>query len=592
MKSAIQYLHEILFLMGEDRKKFPWFILLFIISSILDVLGLGIIGPFLAAVLNPELIMQGFVGNFMNMLEFSVSENVLLIFLGFTLIAVFLFKTVISIYIKKLIIRFSWTRHTTLQENLMDKYQKISYTDYMKRNSSDYIQTAHILVSIYAHSVLEIILSMFSQITIALIIISYLVLTDINMISVFILFGLLLFLLDYLLNRNLKFYSQSASDGSKMMFQGIQEGIKGFKEIKILGKANYFTNKVKKASNQFTQNKIKSSVINILPPYLSEFVLVTFALLFIIILIALDIDLNNMIPGLGVVAVAFMRLKPAVHIIAAGVSSLRYGRYATNKIYSDLKVKDEQVDIGDIIITNESETIDFSMLDLKNIKYKYPSADKWVLNNITFTISCNESIGLIGSSGSGKTTLVDVLLGLLEPQSGIILYNDRPIKEYLPLWQQQIAYLPQEIFLLDNTLVCNVALEIDNTKIDEQKVEKALRQARLNELVHELPHGINTMLGESGIRLSGGQRQRVALARAFYHGRNILVMDEATSSLDDETEREIVDEIKYLKGKKTLIIIAHRHTTVQHCDRIYRLEKGRIIKTGSFEEVIKYKELL
>jgi len=181
------------------------------------------------------------------------------------------------------------------------------------------------------------------------------------------------------------------------------------------------------------------------------------------------------------------------------------------------------------------------------------------------------------------------LLGLLEPQEGGLLYNGRLLKDTVANWRSQVAYLPQEVFLIDNTLRCNVAIGLYDTEIDDLRLHEALGQARLTELVEHLPPGVNTLLGERGVRLSGGQRQRVALARAFYHGRSVLVMDEATSSLDQGTEREIVEAIKLLKGQKTLIVIAHRLSTVQHCDRIYRLEKGRIVEEGSYEQVIQKK---
>ena len=193
---------------------------------------------------------------------------------------------------------------------------------------------------------------------------------------------------------------------------------------------------------------------------------------------------------------------------------------------------------------------------------------------------------LSGFLGAGKTTLVDLILGLLKPSKGSLLYNGEELKGSLSGWQSQIAYLPQQVFLIDNTLRNNVALGINDNEIDDQLVHESLNNASLQEFVDTLPQGFETKLGERGVRLSGGQRQRVAIARAFYHGRNVLVMDEATSALDHETESEIVEEIKRLKGKKTIIVIAHRLTTVQHCDRIYCLEKGKIVNSGPPSKIL------
>ena len=224
------------------------------------------------------------------------------------------------------------------------------------------------------------------------------------------------------------------------------------------------------------------------------------------------------------------------------------------------------------------------------MQFTYQKTKCPALKQVTLNIRAGESIGLIGPSGSGKTTMVDVLLGLLEPQKGEIYYNGKDLIESLDEWRAQVAYLPQQVFIIDNSLRNNIALGMEDEEIDDVQLHEAIRQARLTELVEQLPDGVETILGERGIRLSGGQRQRVALARAFYHGRSVLVMDEATSALDNETEQEIVEEIRHFKGKKTMIVIAHRLTTVQHCDRIYRLENGEITETGSPDQVLNNKK--
>jgi ABC-type multidrug transport system fused ATPase/permease subunit len=235
----------------------------------------------------------------------------------------------------------------------------------------------------------------------------------------------------------------------------------------------------------------------------------------------------------------------------------------------------------------DSRADHFRSLVLDRIRFTYPNASAAALDDVFLEIRAEESIGLVGPSGSGKTTLVDVLLGLLEPQQGEVLYNGRPLKETLAQWRAQVAYLPQQVFLVDDTLRRNVALGVEDEEIDAERLKEALRQARLAELAAQLPEGVETIIGERGVRLSGGQRQRVAIARAFYHRRSVLVMDEATSALDNETEREIVEEIRRLKGEKTLIVIAHRLTTVEHCDRIFRLKDGRIVEQGTYGEVFR-----
>jgi ABC-type multidrug transport system fused ATPase/permease subunit len=277
---------------------------------------------------------------------------------------------------------------------------------------------------------------------------------------------------------------------------------------------------------------------------------------------------------------------PSANIISSGLMQLRYSRHPISLLHADLNEL-EQIDLNiKAPLTPIKAKNDFRDFVLKGINFSYPNIKSPALKNLSLKIRNGESIGLIGPSGSGKTTLVDVLLGLLEPQKGEVYYNGIPLKDSLSEWRSQIAYLPQQVFLIDATLRQNVALGMEDKEIDDLQVKKALHQSRLDDLVEQLPQGVETLLGERGIRLSGGQRQRVALARAFYYGRKVLVMDEATSSLDNETELEIVEEIKHLKGKISMIVIAHRLTTVQDCDQIYKLKNGQIVDSGDYGKVV------
>ena len=229
----------------------------------------------------------------------------------------------------------------------------------------------------------------------------------------------------------------------------------------------------------------------------------------------------------------------------------------------------------------------FSVLELKNIEYTYPNTLTKALDKINFTIEKGESIGVIGKSGSGKSTLMDLILGLLEPQKGEIYFNKSQINNLADEWRIQVAYLPQEIFLIDSTIRNNITFSEDKKSINDNLVIESLKKARLSEFVEQLPKGLDTILGEKGVRLSGGQKQRIALARAFYHKRSILILDESTSALDNETEQEIVKEIHRLKGIKTIIVIAHRLSTVANCDRIYRLNEGSVVEVGTPQEIMR-----
>jgi len=341
--------------------------------------------------------------------------------------------------------------------------------------------------------------------------------------------------------------------------------------------------KTKEASRYTLGNQ----VIQIIPNYLIEFALVTFVVLFISITYFLGQNTQELIPVLGMFGMATLRLKPIALNVFTNVSNLRYNRDAISRLYQDIQQLESFEQITKPQTQHSAKTEKFRSMILEDVNFSYQNTSQQTLEKISIEIHSGESIGLVGASGAGKTTLMDVLLGLLPPEDGIISYNGKPLNESYAEWHSQVAYLPQQIFLIDNTLKRNIALGIVDKEIDEEKLHQAIQKAKLKEVVDQLPQGVDTLLGERGIRLSGGQRQRVALARAFYHDRNVLVLDEATSALDNETEQEIVNEIQRLKGGKTLIVIAHRLTTVQHCDRIYRLNCGRVVECSTPDVMLK-----
>lgn len=475
----------------------------------------------------------------------------------------------------------------------MAAYQDLPYTDYLRRNSSEYIHCIQSLTGLFANGVVAPLLRALSDGIVGLVIICFLAkASPMALILMVAMFCPVLIVYDRVFRRNLRSIGLMANQGSRQVVKGVHEGIEGLKEIRILGKERYFHKMVVSGANDYAASMIRSQTVSTAPKYLLELVLICFVVSLVLVTLRLEDSLQSLAPVLALFGIAALRLLPMVNVFSNGLSQLRFNRNTVSQLYEDLrrleiingsKRSSEACRNGNGLSGGSQQDYTkekFTVLDLRNVSFSYPGATRKALCGISLEIRPGESIGLVGSSGSGKTTLVDVLLGLLEPQDGEILYNGVPLRESLGQWRNQIAYLPQQVFLVDNTLRNNVALGEEDLEIDDERVLAALRQARLAELVEQLPKGVNTVLGERGVRLSGGQRQRVALARAFYHGRNVLVMDEATSALDTETEAEIVAEIQRLKGLKTMVVIAHRLSTVQHCDRIYRLENGVIVESG------------
>ena len=275
------------------------------------------------------------------------------------------------------------------------------------------------------------------------------------------------------------------------------------------------------------------------------------------------------LPTLALFAAASFRLMPSANRILSGIQQLRFGLPVVDMLHHELTLANEAPDA-------KAKPISFeNTLALKCVSYTYPTANKQALNNVDLTISKGDMIGFIGESGSGKSTLIDIVLGLLSPDEGFVVVDGVDVQSNLRGWQDQIGYVPQNIYLTDDTLRRNVAFGLSEEDIDNNAVERALQAAQLQNFVDTLPQGVNTVVGERGVRLSGGQRQRIGIARALYHDPAVLVLDEATSALDNETEAEVMDAVISMHGKKTILIIAHRLTTIQRCTNLYQIKHGR-----------------
>ena len=580
-----QYLKEIIYLLGEDRRKLPWLILLFLGSSLLDMIGIGLIGPYVAIVVDPS-VLDGTLGNALAALGLPREQKTVLIVLGLVLLSVFVLKAVVAVGVHRAIILFSANHAARMKSSLMASYQQMPYTEFLRRNSSEYLHTVTDLTGDFAQ-VVQTALRTLSDSLVGIAILALLAWH--NAPALLLLAGLLALTVygyDRLFRQNLRSYGERANKAATRMVRGIHEGLEGLKEIRILGKEQHFHSMVRDGANEHAHLSTKKQVIAVLPRYLLETVMVVFVIAAIFFTLLVGGEISALVPTLGMFAIAALRLKPAAQSVSESLIHLRYYRNSVARLYRDSPKPVHTACMPVAVALPASAPEPFRTLTLERVTFTYPNATVPALADISMDIRAGETVGLIGPSGSGKTTLVDVLLGLLEPEAGRILYNGRPLDAALPEWRSQVAYLPQQVFLIDDTLRRNVALGEADESIDPNRIAEALRQARLTEVVRQLPDGVDTLLGERGVRLSGGQRQRVALARAFYHGRDVLVMDEATSALDNETEREIVEEIRLLTGQKTLIAIAHRLTTVRHCQRMYRLESGRVVEQGCHEEVV------
>lgn len=371
-------------------------------------------------------------------------------------------------------------------------------------------------------------------------------------------------------------------DGQRI--QHLQQGLAGIKDVKLLGREADFLKTFSEHNFRSGQMAQFMEVVQKLPRLWLELLAVIGFALLVIIMMSQQRQMATLVPTIGLFAAAAFRLMPSVSRILGSVQRLRYGLPPINRLFDDFQLLVPRANVT----IDDAENLSFLNHEilLDRVSFQYQETPAPALEDITLTIAQGASVGFIGPSGSGKSTLVDIILGLLKPNAGQVCVDGTDIEQDLRTWQDQIGYVPQSIFLTDDTLRRNIAFGLPEDMINTDAVARALKAAQLEDFVSDLPDGVETIVGERGIRLSGGQRQRIGIARALYHEPDVLVLDEATSALDTVTEQGVMRAVTALHGDKTVIIVAHRLSTVEHCDRLYRLEQGRIVEQGTPAEMI------
>jgi ABC-type multidrug transport system fused ATPase/permease subunit len=566
----------------------------------MDTVGIGLVGPFIALASNPKMVQANSWINWIYIKLNLASEFQFISIFGLFIVVIFYIKSFLNFRVQKYIFKFSYQQKGELSLRLMRAYLAAPYTFHLKRNTALLVQNITAETNSFCNGIMLPLLNSFSYITIVIFLSILLISTNASA-TAFILAILFIPFLLYRQSRSkLTEWGKEISEAQTEIICTINHSLGGLKETKVIGCEPYFEHQLEVNTQKLEKSLSSSQVFKLLPRLLIEAILITFLVGVTSLTLLISAETQNLIGSLSIFAVASIRLIPAASQITNSVASLRHYSYTLNKLYFDLKeIEGLQHDQyrGEVLHSDSKNKFIYQrehasampfkyQINLNQVTYSYPESEETVLKDVCLTIKKGQSIALIGKSGAGKTTLVDVVLGLLIPQSGDITVDGESIYSNLSSWQRLIGYIPQSIFLMDDTIEKNIAFGVPEHSIDSERLEKAIRAAQLSELITELPQGIKTPVGERGVRLSGGQRQRVGIARALYHEREILVLDEATSALDNETEASVNQAIKSLSGMKTLIIIAHRLTTVEHCNCIYVIEKGKIVRSGTYEEVV------
>ena len=570
-----------------DSVKLIIILLLMLIAAVLEVVGIGMIPAFVAIVADPEKVLAlEWIKPLFRMVNISDSRD-LLIGGSIALVAVFIVKSLYIIAFNYFEARFIYNRRYLISDRLMSAYMQAPYIFHLQKNTAELYRNVGHEINVFINSVVSNILKMCREGVMALAILIFLfIMEPLITLIVISLSGIGAGTFILLNKKKMKEYGEEEQERRVGMVKAVYQGLGGIKEARVLNREEEFIRKFRVEARKSTRLLAYIRFIQQIPRPVIETTAVMGMLLVAILLVWQNRPMADIIPILSLFAMATVRLMPSVQQLISMYANLRYNMVSLKPIYNDLKELEEYNDL--FIKDRKSENkLDLEQeIEIRNMSYRYPNSDEQALHDISITIPKNKAVAFVGSSGAGKTTIVDLILGLLEPEEGEILVDSVNIQQNLSAWQKNIGYIPQSIYIADETVRANIAFGVPKDEVDEEKVIKAVRLAQLEETINRLSKGLDTVVGEYGTRLSGGQRQRVGIARALYHEPKVLVMDEATSSLDNITERRITNAIESLKGDRTLIIIAHRLTTVKNCDKLYFMEDGKIVQEGTYPDLV------
>ena len=561
----------------ERRQKLQLLFVLFIVifTTFVELLGVTAILPLIEVMMNENSINET---PYLNMLYrlggFGNSTN-FLIFLAVVLIVIYWIKNFLVAVSYNLQYKFTFSNQKRMAYKLLECYLSQPYFFHLSHSSAELIRSINTDIVMMFQGILAL-LQFFAEILVCLVLGSFLFFTD-PQITIIIVIALLLFVV--LFTKKIKSYLSYIGEEDRKFSMGIvkwlQQSFGGLKETKIMHREKFFLGKFEEQYSQWADLEKIYRNLQMIPKPIMETLSITALMIAIILKLLSGTQMSSFMTTISVFAIAAFRLLPSFNRITGYVSVIIFNFPAFEAVYQDLKRVDELLGTSYLTTRDAKEALPLKeKIQIQNLSYKYPEGEDFVLRDVNISIPKNKSIALVGPSGAGKTTLADLILGVLEPTKGNILIDEADAFTHLTAWQKNVGYIPQTIYLMDDTIRNNIIYGAEAA--DEERLMKAVEEAQLKEFIESLSEGLDTEVGERGIRLSGGQRQRIGIARALYSNPEVLVLDEDTSALDNETEKAVMDAIDSLSGSKTLIIIAHRLTTVENCDIKYEVKNGGV----------------
>ncbi len=563
-------------LQPSERRSLIGAFALILTGTVLETFSVGMMIPVLSVIASDDhkISLLFFT------VEPSLDKSQLIQLAVGLMLAVYVFKNLFlaaSTWIQRGLL----TRVTSrIAARMLEIYIRQPYAFHLQKNSSTLIrntQDASMLVAGGVEPMLTILTEGLIAVALFLVLVSV---EPLGTMCVIVLLLIATFVFQRFFDKKLQRWGSLRQFQKGSIIQTIQQGLGAVKDVQVLGREDWFINEHRERQTKDADLLRRINTVQAIPRLWLEVMAMAGLAGLVAIMLATGKDIDKIIPTVGLFAVTSFKVLPSINKLVSSRQTLKVSRSTIETIHRDLDLP-----ISSNLL-NQNVSFEFENVVVDQLDFKYDQSENLVLSSVNLRIQSGEAVGFVGQSGSGKSTLIDIMLGLLEPQKGSVLINGKTIENVKQSWQKQIGYIPQTIFLMDDSLRRNIAIGIADAEIDEAAIRDALKSAQLEDFVASLPEGLDTVVGERGVRLSGGQRQRIGIARALYHRPSVLVLDEATSSLDTETEHGVMQAVQALQGDKTVIIVAHRLSTVEYCDRLYRLDAGRIVDEGTFDEVM------
>ena len=580
-------LKELNYLLDKKMKLRTLFVFIVIsLGSMMDMLGVAVVLPIIELAMSEKDVHENKWASMIMDLTGVDNKTDVLIILIISTIALYIFKSFYLVWMNAQSYKFSMDLRRTMSVRLMRDYFKQPYAFFLKKNTSEILRSVRSDTGELYSVVINCLMVLSNGITV-IGLGAIMFLTNFWMtVMLMVIMGICAAIIFLVINRRFRHYGDENHRLSAVLIQELKQSFEGVKEIRILGTEKYFVRSYEDNFKEQAKYLTKFSVYNTIPKNLVEAAAVSGILLFLGASIMFNENNTDLIAQLSTFCVAAFKILPGVNAISQYVNTIIFGKAAVDLVYNDIKEIEElekkNAKLREEAGKNGSEVVFEDSIKAEGVSFRYEEATTDVFSGVNLEIKKGHSTAFIGPSGGGKTTMVDILLGLLDPTEGKVTVDGRNIKDTKSYWYKHLGYIPQNIYLTDDTIRKNVEFGIDEKEIDDKKVWQALEEAQLDDFVKGLPDGLDTKVGERGSRISGGQRQRIGIARALYRNPEVLVFDEATSALDTETEKEVMKAVDSLHGSKTIIMIAHRLSTIENCDEVYRIEGGKVEKTKDF----------